>query len=449
MKFAENIFRAYDIRGITPTELGPEVAHAVGRAFADFLQAGTVGVGRDMRTDSAELAAALIDGLVEQGREVTDIGLVTSDMIYFAVGCWGLAGGAMITASHNPGQYDGIKLTREEVKPVGEETGLLDLRDAIKADSFKEPEPGGGVVPRAIMADWVDHALGFAGGPLPVLRLGIDAGNGMAGLVVPIIAERTDLQIHPMYLELDGTFPNHVANPLVDENVADLVALITNEDLDAGIAFDGDGDRAFLIDEQGEKLTGSLLGALLATKFLRENPGATVLHNAICSRIVPETIAAHGGTAVRTRVGHSFIKADMRKYDAVFACEHSGHFYFRDNYNADSGLIAAMAALGVLGRAGRPLSELVAPFRKYVDSGEINSEVPDQAAVVDELRREYADGDQDELDGLTVNYADWWFNVRPSNTEPVVRLNVEAESEAVCRARTDEILSVIRSGAPR
>lgn len=445
MDFAENIFRAYDIRGITPDELGPEVAHAVGRVFADFLEPGKVGVGRDMRTDSAELAEAVKAGLIDQGREVVDIGLVTSDMIYFAVGEWDLAGGAMITASHNPGKYDGIKLTREQVKPVGEETGLLDLRNAIRDDRYEAAKPGGSSQDHDMMDDWVAHALDFAGGTLAPLRIGIDCGNGMAGLVVPVLDAKTDLEISALYLELDGTFPNHVANPLIDENVADLVKLVTRENLQAGIAFDGDGDRAFMIDENGTKVSGSLLGALLAEKFLAENPGATILYNAICSRVVPETIEANGGTAIRTRVGHSFIKAEMRKHNGVFAAEHSGHFYFRDNFNADSGLIAAVSALGVMTKTGRPLSELVAPFEKYANSGEINSEVADTTAVLDKLRDEFSDGDQDELDGLTVNYPDWWFNVRLSNTEPVVRLNVEAAASDLCDEKTAEILSVIRA----
>ncbi len=445
MEFAHNIFKAYDIRGLSPEELSPDVAHGVGRALADFVGPGTVGVGRDMRTDSEALAAALCDGLVEQGREVLDIGLVTSDMIYFAVGSYDLAGGAMITASHNPGKYNGIKLTREQVKPIGIETGLKDIENAIADDDFAAPSSVGSVLTKDTMPQWVAHALEFSGGDLGRLSVGIDAGNGMAGLVVPHLVEQTDLDIESLYLELDGTFPNHVANPLIDENVADLVALVTADGLDVGIAFDGDGDRAFLIDENGGRISGSVLGAILAKQFLAENPGATVLYNAICGRIMPETIEAMGGTAVRTRVGHSFIKAKMREHDAIFAAEHSGHFYFRDNYNADSGLIAAICALAVISRSGKPLSEIAGEFDRYVDSGEINSTVADPDAVFGRLDAAYVDGDANHLDGLTVNYPDWWFNVRASNTEPVMRLNVEAESRAVCDDRTSELLEIIRT----
>ncbi len=444
MDIAENIFKAYDIRGLSMEELTPEVTHAVGRALADFLKPGPVGVGRDMRTDSEALADGLIKGLVEQGREVVDVGLVTSDMIYFAVGHLDLAGGAMVTASHNPGKYNGIKLTADRVRPIGMDTGLADIRAAVVGDTFKPAAPGGKVRHESVMQDWVDHALGFAGKLAPI-RVGIDCGNGMAGLVVPVLAAKTPLQISSLYLELDGSFPNHVANPLIFENVVDLINLVKAESLDAGIAFDGDGDRAFLVDETGALISGSILGALLAVKFLAEFPGATILHNAICSRILPETILAHGGVPIRTRVGHSFIKASMREHNAIFAAEHSGHFYFRDNYNADSGLIAALSALGVISDSGEKLSELIAPFHKYANSGEINSTVDNNDQAIDRVAQAFADGEQDHLDGLTVNYPDWWCNVRPSNTEPVVRLNVEATSQDLMQAKTDELLALIRS----
>ena len=444
MKFTESIFKAYDIRGRVPAELTPEVANAVGRALADFLPEGKVAVGRDMRPDSEQLANSIADGLMQQGRDVVDLGQITSDMMYFAVGDNSLAGGAMVTASHNPGEYNGIKLTAAGVKPIGEETGLQDIKNAIIQDSYKDSLAEGSKTSMNILHEWVEHALKFAS-HLKQLKVGIDAGNGMGGIVVPELQKDTQLDIHGLYLDLDGTFPNHPANPLVFENLNDLISLVKSENLDCGIAFDGDGDRAILVDENGEVVSGSVLGALLAERFLSETPGATILYNAITSRMVAEIVEEMGGKSYRTKVGHSFIKADMRKYDAVFACEHSGHYYFKENYYADSGLIAALCALDIMSQSGKKLSELCKPLReRYSDSGEINFEVNDKDKITNAISEHFKDGKQDTLDGLTINYPDWWINLRPSNTEPLLRLNVEAEKSDVMKTKLQEATEIIK-----
>lgn len=445
MKFAEDIFKAYDIRGVSNNELTAEVVHNIGRALADFLPEGEVAVGRDMRPDSAHLAQALIAGLITQGRQVKDINQCTSDMIYFAVGKYGLAGGAMVTASHNPGQYNGIKLTGKGVVPIGTDSGLEQIKQALREDKYNSASPGGKRLAHDILDDWTTHALKLAG-PIEVpLKVGFDFGNGMAAIDLPALRTKTPLQIEALYTELDGTFPNHVANPLLPENMVDISDLVQEKKLDLGVAFDGDGDRAFLVDERGRTVPASLLGALLARATLEDHPGATILYNVITSNIVPETVSALHGHAQRTRVGHSFIKAQMRATGAELAVEHSGHFYFKDNYFADSGLIAALRAISIIGRSGQKLSELIAPFARYADSGEINIEVADKVATLKRVKEYYHSGQQDELDGLTVRYGAWWFNLRPSNTEPFLRLNVESGTEALTKEKTDELLALIKA----
>lgn len=444
MKFTESIFKAYDIRGKVPAELTDDVAEAVGRALADFLPEGKVAVGRDMRPDSEQLSSSIANGLMKQGRDVVDLGQITSDMMYFAVGKYDFAGGAMVTASHNPGEYNGIKLTGKGVVPIGEETGLMDIKKALIEDSFKASYNSGSKEEMNILADWVKHALAYAPN-LKNLKIGIDAGNGMGGIIVPELQKDTQLDIYGLYLELDGTFPNHPANPLVFENLKDLIALVKSEKLDCGIAFDGDGDRAILIDENGEVVSGSVLGALLAQRFLSQNPGSTILYNVITSRMVPEIVDEMGGKSYRTKVGHSFIKADMRKYDAVFACEHSGHYYFKKNYYADSGLIAALSALDMISKTGKKLSDLCKPLReRYSDSGEINFEVSDKDKVIEAMASHFSDGQQDRLDGLTINYPDWWLNLRPSNTEPLLRLNIEAKTAELLKSKLSEAEEIIK-----
>jgi phosphomannomutase len=447
MKITESIFKAYDIRGLVGTELTNEVAEAVGRGLADFLpDEGPVCVGYDMRPDSKELAANVRAGLMRQGRNVIDIGEVASDMIYFAVGHLGAAGGAMVTASHNPGNYNGIKLCAREARPVGQETGLLDIRETVKTDAYKTVETPGKEEQHGAMEDWVKHALSFVEvDSLKPFHIAVDAGNGMGGAVVPHLEDKWPIKVEPLFFELDGTFPNHVANPLIAENNRFLVAKVKEDGLDFGVAFDGDGDRAFLIDETGEIVSGSVTTAMLAEYFLKKHPGATILYNANCSRVVRETIEAQGGKGIRTKVGHSFIKADMRHYDAVFAGEHSGHYYFKDNWYADSGLIAVICAIAVLSDSGKTLSELTKQYQTYAASGEINYTVEDKAAKIAELQEAYADGEQDELDGLTVNYPDWWFIVRGSNTEPLLRLNVEAKTPELLQEQLVKLEALLKS----
>lgn len=437
-----NVFKAYDVRGKVGSELNGESVGLMGQALATWLpNNGIVAVGRDMRPDSAELASAMIEGLRAQGRDVWDIGEVTSDMIYFAVGNFGLAGGAMITASHNPGEYNGIKFCREEAKPIGEDSGLLEIRDLVLASDFPTDAPLGNTVEKDLAEDWITHVLSFIDTKnLKPLNIAVDAGNGMAGKIFPELEPYVPFQVEEMYFELDGTFPNHIANPLIPENIVDLQNEVRNKKLDAGIAFDGDGDRAVLIDEYGEPLTGTVMTALLADYFLGKNPGATVLYNAICGRAASDAIEKAGGKGIRTRVGHSFIKNYMREHDAVFAGEHSGHYYFRDNYMADSGLIAAVIALYILSTSNKPLSKLVEKYRKaYVQIPETNFEVTEKQAMIDKIANAFLTEKQDKLDGLTVNFENGWFNVRPSNTEPVLRFNAEAKN----KAELDQIVSKV------
>ncbi len=433
MNAINDIFKAYDVRGKVGSELTAEVAGSIGKAFADWLPTkGAVAVGRDMRPDSAELANALINGLRGQGRDIVDIGLVTSDMIYFAVGSGKLAGGAMVTASHNPGEYNGIKLCREEARPVGLESGLSEVRDAVLASTFKPVAvQQGGLTSKDITEDWVTHALSFIDPTkLKPFKLAVDAGNGMAGKIFPELEPYVPWEITEMYFELDGTFPNHEANPLKFETLADLITTIKTHKLDGGIAFDGDGDRAFLVDETGTVIPGDIMLAIISDYFLERFPDSTILYDLRSSRAVPELISSKGGTPLRTKVGHSNIKPLMREQNAPFGGEVSGHFYFRDNFFADSGLIAAVIGLYAAGLSGKSLSQLRAAHAHYANIPETNFEVADKAAVFARLKAAYAGKQQEELDGLTVDTGGGaWFNVRPSNTEPVIRLNAEAKTK--------------------
>ncbi len=443
------IFKAYDVRGIHPDELDEDAALRIGRAFAEWSGASKVLIGRDCRPSSPPLASAFVQGLVDAGTDVVDLGLATTDMVYFASGELSLPG-AMFTASHNPPEYNGIKLCREAARPVGQDTGLPEIRDLAQSYGSGMPPPApsrGSVSPLDFIDRYIEHLLRFADldrfAPLVVAA---DAANGMAGLVVPRLFERLPAKLVPLYMDLDGTFPNHPADPIQPENRADLRRAVTEHGADLGLAFDGDADRVFLEDEQAQDVSGSLVTALVARAILERYPGAKIVHNLICSWVVPEVIRECGGIPVRTRVGHSFIKQIMAESGAVFGGEHSGHYYFREHYNADSGLVAAMVVMDQMSKAGRPLSELLAPFRRYFDSGEINTVVDDQGAKIEELAAAFGDGRQDRLDGLTVEYDDWWFNVRGSNTEPLLRLNVEARSPELLEDRTAAVLSVIRDG---
>lgn len=447
-KNLQAIFKAYDVRGKVGSELTPAIAAVIGKAFATWLPSkGAIAVGRDMRPDSAELANALMDGLMTQGRDVQNIGEVTSDMIYFAVGSQNLAGGVMITASHNPGVYNGIKFCGQGARPVGEESGLLEVRDMAIANDFEDALKKGSSSQNDIVEDWVTHCLSFIDpAKLKPLKLGVDAGNGMAGKIFPELEPFVPFEVEELYFELDGTFPNHIANPLEAKNLVDLQAAIKAHKLDAGVAFDGDGDRAVLVDERGEALSGTVMTAILAKHFLANNPGATVLYNAICGRAAVEAIEQAGGKAVRARVGHSFIKGEMRAQRAVFAGEHSGHYYFKDNFMADSGLIAAVIALSLLSQGGKKLSELAAPFRKaYVQIQETNFEVSDKDKVLKRIAALYRDDESDWLDGLSVHFENAWFNVRPSNTEPVLRLNAEAKTQAELDQLVTKVTALINA----
>ncbi len=439
----DRIFKAYDVRGVVPDDLDDDLVRAIGGAYARITDDRPILIGRDCRLSSPDLAAALAEGITAQGSDVVDLGLASTDLLYFASGSLDLPG-IMITASHNPKQYNGLKFCQPGARPVGEETGLRDIRAIVEAGLT--PSSGrGSVEHRDLLDAYVEHVLRFvdvdAMRPVTVVA---DTANGMGGLVVPAVFDRLPITAHYLFRDLDGTFPNHPADPLNPDNQKDLKAAVLEHGADVGLAFDGDADRVFLVDEHAEDVSGSLLTAIVAVSMLRAEPGAKIVHNLICSWIVPETIRAAGGVPVRTRVGHSFIKQVMAETGAVFGGEHSGHYYFRENYRADSGLIAGVVALGELSASGGSLSELLAPYRKYWDSGEINSTVTDQAGKIEELAALHADGTLDRLDGLTIEYADWWCNVRPSNTEPLLRLNVEARTRELLDDRTAAMLAVIR-----
>ena len=443
------VFKAYDVRGTVPDQIDEELARRTGMAFVDVVGADSVVVGHDMRPSSPALAGAFADGAASRGADVTMIGLASTDQLYFASGHLGMPG-AMFTASHNPAAYNGIKMCRTNAQPIGLETGLADIRDGVAGD---EPADGGrtGTISQSdVLEAYAAHLLSLAPVTGRRLKVVVDAGNGMAGLTAPTVFGRLGedrVEVVPMYFELDGTFPNHEANPIDPENLRDLQQRVLSEGADAGLAFDGDADRCFVVDERGRAVSPSTLTALIAARELAKDPGATVIHNLITSRAVPEIVREHGGTPVRTRVGHSFIKATMAETDAVFGGEHSGHFYFRDFWRADSGMLAALHTLAALAETERPLSELLADYERYVVSGEVNSTVQDQQGTVAEIEKAYADVDGaevDHLDGLTVTTPDWWFNVRPSNTEPLLRLNVEGPDEATMARVRDEVLALIR-----
>jgi phosphomannomutase len=444
----DRIFKAYDVRGVVPDDLDADLVRDIGAAFAAWSKAPSIVVGRDCRLSSPELAAAIAEGATSQGVDVVDLGLASTDLLYFASGALDMPG-IMLTASHNPKQYNGLKFCLAGAKPVGEATGLRDIRTMVE-QGITAGDARGTVAQRDMLDAYVEHVLTFvdvdAMRPLTIVA---DTANGMGGLVVPAVMARLPVTLHHLYAELDGTFPNHPADPIDPENQRDLKAAVLEHGADIGLAFDGDADRVFLIDEQAQDVSGSLLTALVAIAMLEREPGAKIVHNLICSWTVPEVIAEHGGEAIRTRVGHSFIKQVMAESGAIFGGEHSGHYYFRENYRADSGLIAAVSALGELSKSDRPLSELLAPLRRYWASGEINSIVDDQQDRIEAIATRYADGRQDRLDGLTVQYADWWCNVRPSNTEPLLRLNAEARTPELLAEKTAEVLALItgQSGA--
>ncbi len=442
------IFSAYDIRGIYGETLTDDIAYRIGRAAALYLQVPEIGVGRDMRLSSPQLAAALIRGITDQGVNAVDLGMTTTDELYFAVGKFNFPAGVMVTASHNPGKYNGMKFCRAQAFPISLETGLSDIRDLAIRGEFPDPAQKGQVTRRDVTDAYVEHALSFIDvSKVRPLKVVIDAGNGMAGMIMPRVFKYLPCTLVPLYFELDGNFPNHPASPIEPENMRDLQNKVREVGADLGAAFDGDADRMFPVDELGNVIDGSMVTALMAQSLLRKQPGSTILYNLIVSKSVPALIQSMGGTAVRTRVGHSYIKAEMRRLNAIFGGEHSGHFYFRDNWYADSGLIAFLIILELVSVEGKPLSELIKPLDKGVRSGEINTRVSDVQGKLRGLEEHFGKGAKsvDHMDGITVDYGDWWFNVRPSNTEPLLRLNVEADNRALMEQKRDEVLAFIRS----
>jgi phosphomannomutase len=445
----DEIFKAYDVRGVVPDQLDEKLAHAIGAAFARFARpdGGPIVVARDMRPSGVELAKAFMVGATEQGADVIDLGLASTDLLYFASGRLD-APGAIFTASHNPARYNGIKFCLAGAKPVGQDTGLAQV--ATMAAAGLDPVPPaqrGSVRSQGLLDEFAAHVVSFVDrSVLRPLKIVADTANGMGGLVAPRIFAELPFDVEILYGELDGTFPNHPADPIQAENLEDLQARVLETGADVGLAFDGDADRVFLVDEKASPLSGSLTTAMVAKAMLEKTPGSTILHNLICSKAVPEVIRENGGIPVRTRVGHSFIKEQMAATGAVFGGEHSGHYYFLDNYRADSGLIAAVVVLELMSKADAPLSELRRPFDRYAASGEINTSVDDPAAVIEHVASEYvAQGASiDRLDGLTVDLGDWWFNLRPSNTEPLLRLNLEATDATTCAALVADVQRLMK-----
>ena len=442
------IFKAYDVRGTVPDQLDAALCERIGAAFARFVSDADgdverVLVARDMRPSGVELAAAFAAGVQRQGLDVVDLGLASTDLVYFAAGHLD-APGAMFTASHNPARYNGIKMCLAGARPIGEDTGLADIKRLAAAGVDTPPRAPGRMESVDLLGAFADHVRSFVDvAALAPLRVVADTANGMGGLVVPRVFETLPVELEVMYGELDGTFPNHPADPIQPANQLDLQARVVSGGFDVGLAFDGDADRVFVVDETGRGLSGSTTTAMLAAGMLDKAPGATILHNLICSRAVPEVVREHGGVPLRTKVGHSYIKQIMAESGAVFGGEHSAHYYFRDNYRADSGIIATMLVLEQLSQAGVPLSTARKPFERYAASGEINTAVPDPAAVLERVAEAYASNQQDHLDGLTVDAGRWWFNLRPSNTEPLLRLNLEADDREACDQRVAEVLALI------
>lgn len=439
------IFKAYDVRGIVPDELDEGSARAIGAAFADWSAVPRIAVGYDCRLSSPSLAAAVREGIAARGADVIDLGLASTDLLYFVSGSLDV-GGVMLTASHNPPRYNGLKLCLPGARPVGQDTGLEDVRVRAEGDHPTPSAAPGRVEQRDVLGAYVEHVLSFvdvaAMRPLTVVA---DTANGMGGLVLPAVFEHLPFSLVHLFAELDGTFPNHPADPIVPENQEDLKREVLAAEAHVGLAFDGDADRVFFVDEKAEGVSGSEVTALVASALLDREPGASIVYNLICSWAVPEVIREHGGRPVRTRVGHSFIKQVMAETGAAFGGEHSGHYYFRDNYRADSGLIAAVMVLEQLSRADAPLSRVLEPFRRYHASGEINTPVRDPSDTIEAVARVFASGRADRTDGLTVEFDDWWFNVRPSNTEALLRLNVEARTEELLRDGTEQVVGLIRN----
>jgi phosphomannomutase len=449
-----SLIKAYDVRGVVPDQWDEDVSRAIGAAFAEFVVADsgatTVVTAHDMRESSIPLSRAFAEGVISRGVDVVEAGLGSTDLLYFAAGSLDMPG-AMFTASHNPAQYNGIKMCRAGAAPIGQDSGLVTIREWAERGSYdRDPGRVGEVTQRNVLDEYAAHLHALVDlSTIRTLKVVVDAGNGMGGHTVPVVLSGLPLEIEPLYFELDGSFPNHEANPLDPANLVDLQAAVREHGADIGLAFDGDADRVFVIDENGDPVSPSAITALVAVRELAKGHGTTIIHNLITSRAVPEIVREHGGDPVRTRVGHSFIKAEMARTDAVFGGEHSAHYYFRDFWRADTGMLAAMHVLAALGEQSRPLSELTAAYSRYAASGEINSTVDDAPARMAEVRKSFADQDgatTDDLDGLTVELPDGsWFNLRASNTEPLLRLNVEAPDATRMAEVRDQVLGMVRA----
>src|SRR5213083_169959 len=446
-----DIFKAYDVRGVYPSEINEDAARAIGAAFSAYLEAKRFAVGRDMRLSSPALAAAFIDGATSRGTDVVDYGMISTDMLYFAVARDGHDGGVQITASHNPKQYNGMKMVRQQAFPLSGEEGLKEIREMIAGGTLP-PAAGarGQVTAQNVLDVYVEHAMSFIDPPvIKPFNVVLDAGSGMGGLVAPKLFERLPCRTTRLCFEIDGRFPNHEANPLIEENRRDIVERVVAEKADVGIAWDGDADRCFFIDGTGAFVSGDFITALLAEAFLIKHPGASIVYDLRASHAVKDTVARYGGTALMNRVGHAFFKRRMRETNAIFGGEVTGHYYFRDNFYADNGFIPALLILELMSKKGKSLHELLEPLRtRYFISGEINTKVASMDAVpakLEEIAAKYADGHQYKLDGISVEYPDWHFNVRPSNTEPLLRLNLKAKTCELMEKKRDEVVALIRS----
>jgi phosphomannomutase len=445
--FDTSIFKSYDVRGIVGSQLTPDVAYAIGRAFVQTLGRTNICIGRDMRPSGTDLLEALTRGAVDGGADVTHIGLISTDALYFAVGHYQFDGGIMITASHNPAEYNGFKFCREEAQAISLDTGLGAIRDLAAAGTFSTPARTGSVSEKSILDDFGRHCVSFVRDPAKIkpYTIAIDAGNGMAGLTVPYVFKYLpQVKIVPLFFELDGTFPNHPASPIEDENKLALRQAVIEHHCDLGAAFDGDADRMFLVDELGGFPDGSIVTAAVGVATLKKYPGSKILYNLICSRSVPEAITSHGGIPVRSQVGHSLIKPEMRAQNIPFGGEHSGHFYFRENWFADSGMIALLQCLDLFSEEADTVTQAIAPYNTRFRSGEINSPVADADAKMAEIQAKFSDATIDHLDGVTVSYPNWWLNVRKSNTEPLLRLNVEGDTKELMEKGRDEALALIK-----
>ena len=446
----ETVFKAYDVRGLYPSQINEDLARHIGRAFVAFLDAKRIAVSRDMRVSSPTLSAAFIDGARTQGADVVDFGMLATDMLYYAVARDHFDGGAQITASHNPKEYNGVKMVRQQAFPLSGDAGISDIREMILADQIPTPTAYGSLREQQVLDDYLEHILSFVDlGTLRPFRLVLDAGSGMGGLVAPALFDRLPFQTTTLCFDIDGTFPQHEANPLIARNRRDLVQQVKEDDADVGIAWDGDADRCFFVDGDGEFVSGDFITALLAEAFLRKETGANIIYDVRASHAVKDTVTAFGGSPLMNRVGHAFFKRRMREEDAAFGGEVTGHYYFRNNFFADNGFIPALLVLELMSVKNMTLKQLLAPLRqKYFISGEINTEMPDMNAVkstIERIKNAYQDGKTYEMDGVSVEYSTWHFNVRPSNTEPLIRLNLESNSQTSMETRRDEVLALIRA----